>query len=91
MLAKALKGHLEEEARKRMPTIPNGSDAVPVIPAPVETLPPYSLSATGREAKLSLPANKGAQFEAYLNYKLNPLKLHEAGINGAGLRYRMDF
>lgn len=91
MLAKALKGHLEDEARKHMPPIPQGSDAVPVIPAPLETLPPYSLSASGREARLSLPANKGAQFEAYMNYKLNPFKLNEAGINGAGLRYRWDF
>ncbi len=91
MLARALRERLDEEARKHMPPLPPGSDAVPVLPAPIMQREPYKFSMSGREARLSLPANKGAQFDAYMNYKLNPLKLDEASFNGAGLRYRWDF
>lgn len=82
-------------ARSKMPQLPidpkNGLDSPPVVPQPVIPVVPWTLKMGGNEATLSLPTNKGSNFEGYLNYSFNPFSPGNMGINGGGLRYRFQY
>ena len=91
MLGRVLKEQLEAEARKKMPSTPRGMDDVPTHHSPMQRTDPFTPFISPRELSLSLPANKGAHFDAYMNYKIKPLKIDDSTLNGAGIRYRYDF
>lgn len=96
-LARKLMEGLEEAARRRMPSNPidpaKGMDVTRTYGPPPIMAPqvPYTPSFNGQGFNLTLPANKGASFNAYADFKLNPLKPQDAAFNGVGLRYRWDF
>ncbi len=93
MLAKALRDRIERE-KSKLPTAMDplkGMDAQPTIMAPTMRQEPWVPKISTSGASLSLPTNKGANFEAYADYKLNPFKPQNNSFNGLGVRYRWDF
>ena len=69
-----------------------GMDEAPVPPPPPQIptqpwTPRFSLDGV----TVPLPANHGANFEAYGNWKINPMNPTDIKFGGAGLRYRYDF
>ena len=87
---------LMEEARKKMPVLMDptgGMDGGPNIPKPEQPplVTPWALHVGGNETSLDLPANRGANFQAYVNYRFNPFSPEIVNFRGAGLRYRYQF
>lgn len=89
--------YLMERLKNRFPLpsqLPNpmtGMDGGPQLLAPMQAATPWALKVGGNSAVLSLPANKGANFEGYLNYNFNPFSPQDFRVNGGGLRYRYPF
>lgn len=89
-------GQILNRIKDRLPPPPvnplGGLDNPPVLPpAPIESVPPWTLRLGSNRATLALPANQGANFEGYLNYSFNPFSPNTMGIKGGGLRYRYEF
>ena len=75
----------------QLPNPMTGMDGGPQLLTPQTVVPPWTLKLNGNGATLSLPSNKGANFEGYVNYNFNPFSPGDFRVNGGGLRYRYDF
>lgn len=87
---------LEKRAAKRMPQMPvdplRGMDAVPAPPpVPAARQQPWQTKMSQNGLVFSLPANKGADFDAYVDWDWSMKRPLDMKLNGAGLRYRYNF